>query len=120
MRHLFLPDLTLSASAFFFSSLYPPSAAFFLTLKICWFIRVGGTSDMVAFLLLFSAVCPSLDRKMLSPNLGWKGGSKGEIGSLAVARALPSTSDFPADADATADFRYHSMQGHMLHNRGSR
>ena len=48
--------LTLSASAFFFSSLCPPSAAFFFTLKICWFIRVGGTSDMVAF--LFSGKMP--------------------------------------------------------------
>ena len=56
MRQLFLPDLTLSASAFFFSSLYPPSAAFFLTLKICWFIRVGGTSDMVAVLSILSSL----------------------------------------------------------------
>lgn len=43
-------SLTLSASAFFFSSLCPPSAAFNFNLKTCWFIRVGGTSDMVAFL----------------------------------------------------------------------
>jgi hypothetical protein len=37
----------LSASAFFFSSPCPVSAAFFLPLKTCWFIRVGGTSDMI-------------------------------------------------------------------------
>ena len=48
-------SLTLSASAFFFSSLCPPSAAFNFNLKTCWFIRVGGTSDMVAF--LFSGKC---------------------------------------------------------------
>ena len=49
-------SLTLSASAFFFSSLCPPSAAFNFNLKTCWFIRVGGTSDMVAF--LFSGKMP--------------------------------------------------------------
>lgn len=40
---------TFNASAFFLRSLCPLSAAFFLPLKICWFIRVGGTSDMFDF-----------------------------------------------------------------------
>jgi hypothetical protein len=51
---------TFNASAFFFSSLCPPSAAFFFALKTCWFIRVGGTSDMVTkflFLVVVNALC---------------------------------------------------------------
>lgn len=39
---------TFKASAFFFKSLCPPCAALSLSLKTCWFIRVGGTSAMVA------------------------------------------------------------------------
>jgi hypothetical protein len=38
---------TFKASAFFLSSLWPPTAAFFFPLKTCSFIRVGGISDMV-------------------------------------------------------------------------
>ena len=59
-------SLTLSASAFFFSSLCPPSAAFNFNLKTCWFIRVGGTSDMVAFLFSGKMLPTSTLRQIFS------------------------------------------------------